>query len=94
MGKARHNGKNTMVNLETLCLDCGRKGFAISAINSREYYEVYSDECPICKRNTKHIKCKNLDELKSKLEFCDREYGINNLVLDAMKNDKQKIKTF
>ena len=94
MGKARHNGKGQIANLETLCLDCGTKGFATTTINSRGYYEVYSDECPICKRSTKHIKCKNLDELKSKLEFCDREYGINNLVLDAMKSDKQKIKTF
>ena len=94
MGKARHNGKNTFVNLETLCLDCGMKGYTKSSIINRGYYEAYDDECPICKRKTKHIKCKNLDELKSKLEFCDREYGINSLILETMKSNKQKIKKF
>lgn len=90
MGKARNNGRNTIVNLETLCLDCGRKGFATSTINNKGYYETYDEECPVCKRTTKHIKCKSLEVLKSKLEFCDREYGINQIVLEVLNQDKKE----
>ena len=92
MGKARHNGKGQIVNLETLCLDCGTIGFQTSTINNRGYYEVYDEICPKCSRVTKHIKCKNLDELKAKLEFGNRDYGINELVLDAINLNKSKIK--
>lgn len=92
MAKTRHNGKNAISNLETLCLDCGRRGFSKSAISSRGYYEVYDDNCLECKKITKHIKCKSLEELKAKLEFCDREYGINNIVLNAININKEKQK--
>lgn len=88
MGKT----KNNISNLETLCLDCGRRSFSKSLINDKGYYEIYEDNCISCKRITKHIKCKSLEKLKSKLEFCDREYGINNIVLNALNINKEKQK--
>ena len=92
MAKARHNSRNTNINLETLCLDCGKRGFVTSPVQ-KGYYEVYEDKCMNCLKVTKHIKCKSIEKLKAELEFCDRNYGINDIVLNAINiNNTNKVK--
>ncbi len=91
MGKSRSNNKSKMVNFETLCLDCGTIGFTVATNIDKKYYSVFETECPICKKTTKHIKCRNLDTLKAELEFEDKDFGINQIILDVM-NSKNKEK--
>ena len=56
-------------------------------------YEVYEDKCMNCLKVTKHIKCKSIEKLKAELEFCDRNYGINDIVLNAINiNTTNKVK--
>lgn len=88
MGKSRVDNKNKVVNIETLCLECGKNGFASSKLVGHNYYDIYEDDCYDCQKRTLHIKCKSLDELKAKLLFkldiTEEEQNILNL-LDSKK---------
>lgn len=89
--KSRRNNKNKKVTLETLCLECGKNGYTETILSGFEY-DLYEDECINCNKKTLHIKCKSLDELKSKLQFKPKLTELDNKVLDIMEENKRVIK--
>jgi hypothetical protein len=90
MGKARSNKNNKQYKLETLCLECGARGINYVSEPSKGCYNFLEKECYTCLKKTNQIECKNLDELKAKLEFSPNRSEQDDMILNIMNDNKVK----
>lgn len=75
MSKRRSNPRNSYYNMDSMCIECNSIGSESINNYKKGWYMIKELNCPICKKITRHIICKNLEELKAKLIF---EYNLNN----------------
>lgn len=92
MGKARCNPGNHYYKLDAMCLDCSTRSIVKRNNFKNGWYQIEDEICPICLKQTKHVICKNLDELKSKLQFELDLTEEEEMILQIMKDKKDKVR--
>lgn len=92
MAKSRINYNNRYLNLDAMCLDCNTKIIVQRKDIKNGWYQIEDEMCPICLKETKHVICKNLDELKAKLQFELDLTEEAEMILEIMNNKKNKVR--
>lgn len=92
-GKTRaKTGSKASTQQETMCLNCCSLGFIKEHIDYKWHYKIEEYDCPVCKKNTKHVVCRKIEDLKTFLRFCSTRRELDDMVLEIFEENDKKMK--